>query len=467
MTSGFDILKADVIDEGLCTRCGSCIGVCPKDALILDDILGKCLPKQVADCGDCSAPCIVSCPGKYVDFPELDKFVFGRNNTDYILGQTADHYICHSTDENIRKKGASGGAITGINKYLLESGYVDGILTLIVEDDEPLIPKPVIATSWDVLSKAQQSKYCIAPVNTVLKELEKFNGMVAYVGLPCQIHSIRKLQKENHSSVKNIKLVIGSYCGGLLHFSAIGDLFNKLNIKDKDEIKKLEYRADEWPGKTKITLKNNKVFELEKFYANYMNLFYPVSRCLTCTDLTSEFADISAGDAWAPEYEKRGRGYSLIISRTKRGVEALDLCIGGGALKVIPISRNKAITMHSHGLDNKKNGGFLRIGHLKFFGRSVPEYGYEPLSISLTRKIVGFIISAAFYIGRTWWAKRIVLMFPLKLTGMLFKGARTLWKNFTKPERKKGILSFQTKTYPVKDLMLEKLKEIQEMDEKV
>ena len=55
-------------------------------------------------------------------------------------------------------------------------------------------------------------------------------------------------------------------------------------------------------------MNDGRTVELEKFYANYMNLFYPVERCLTCTDLTSEFADISAGDAWAPVYEEKGKG---------------------------------------------------------------------------------------------------------------------------------------------------------------
>ena len=457
MNTGFNILKESVIDVNLCTRCGTCIGVCPRDAVIVGDPLGMALPELIGDCTDCDAPCIIGCPAVSVDFPALNEFTFPGEKSDYLFGVTKGHYIVHSNDQVTRQAAASGGAITELNKYMLEKGLVDGVMTLIVTDDQPLLPRPEIITDVEQLKLAQQSKYSIAPTNTILNQLEDFDGMVSYVGLPCQIHSIRKLQMAGNKLAKKIKVIIGSYCGGLLYFSAITDLLGKFKITDISEIKKLEYRAGEWPGKTKITMNDGRTVELEKFYANYMNLFYPVERCLTCTDLTSEFADISAGDAWAPVYEGKGKGFSLIVTRTSIGNEIVNDCISDGYISSTEISRKDAITMHSHGLDNKKKGGFIRMSHLKMLGKPVPEYGYKPVKLGLSRNIIGALISMAFLVGRTNIARKTVLLFSLESVGKVFKKARTLWKKFTTPERKKGILSYDVETFPIEDKLKKQL----------
>jgi coenzyme F420 hydrogenase subunit beta len=456
-STGWDILKSRVIDENLCTRCGSCVGVCPRQALTFEDPLGDCLPTLIGDCSGCDAPCLVGCPGLDVDFPRLTEFVFPGQESDFLLGVTKGQYIAYSSDPHVRSQAASGGVITSINQHLLETGQVDGVATLIVTDDDPLRPKPVIATDAETLLLAQQSKYSIAPLNTIMAELESFQGVVSMVALPCQVHSIRKLQAAGHSeAVGKIKVLIGSYCGTLMHFQAITDLLGKFGVHDLKEVTKLEYRAGEWPGKTRITLADGRVHELGKFYANYMNLLYPVERCLTCTDLTSEFADISGGDAWAPVYEERGQGFSLLVTRTEIGEQIVQECVAKGKIVVAEsITREAAITMHSHGLDNKKNGGFLRIQHRKILRKTTPEYGYSPRQVTHLRKALAIPITVALMMGQTRIMRWFVLLLPLNLVGAAFKRLRVLWKKWTSPERKKGILGFQATTYPIVDQMVE------------
>ena len=58
-------------------------------------------------------------------------------------------------------------------------------------------------------------------------------------------------------------------------------------------------------------------FELPKFHANYLIPFHILKNSLLCTDLTNEYTDISGGDAWAPVYEERGKGFSMVISRSE------------------------------------------------------------------------------------------------------------------------------------------------------
>ncbi len=39
-----EILFERVVDKGLCTRCGTCAGVCPEDNISIADPFGDCLP---------------------------------------------------------------------------------------------------------------------------------------------------------------------------------------------------------------------------------------------------------------------------------------------------------------------------------------------------------------------------------------------------------------------------------------
>ena len=67
------------------------------------------------------------------------------------------------------------------------------------------------------------------------------------------------------------------------------------------------------------------------------------------------------------------------------------------------------------------------------------------------------MISMAFLVGRTNIARKTVLLFSLESVGKVFKKARTLWKKFTTPERKKGILSYDVETFPIEDKLKKQL----------
>jgi coenzyme F420 hydrogenase subunit beta len=107
----FAALKKSVIDAGLCTRCGGCVGVCPDKALVIDDVLGECLPVQIDACSECGL-CHEACSGKEVSFPQLNESVFGRQPANKLLGNYRNLFVGHASDNGVRSRGASGGVIT-------------------------------------------------------------------------------------------------------------------------------------------------------------------------------------------------------------------------------------------------------------------------------------------------------------------------------------------------------------------
>ena len=115
-----------------------------------------------------------------------------------LLGNYENLYVGHATDATVRSRGASGGIISAVLHHLLDEGKIDGALVLGMDEESPWQARVQIARSSAQIRAAAQSKYSLSPVNVALRELEHEDGDFAYVGLPCQVHSLRKLQAIGH-----------------------------------------------------------------------------------------------------------------------------------------------------------------------------------------------------------------------------------------------------------------------------
>ena len=463
----FEKLRREVIDAGLCTRCGSCVGVCTAEVIEFADPLGRCLPilKDNEPCAKCAAMCVNGCSGQDVHFPTLAQFTHGSPSTDTRLGAVKSLYVGYAGDEEIRKAGASGGVLSAAAIYMLESGLVDGAIGLSPNASEPWKFEPRIARHRDEVLGCAQSKYSISPVNTILRQLEQEpkGFRAAMAAIPCQVHSIRKLQADGFPAACKITHILGSYCGNILHFDAVRGFLAKHRVKDYRQIARLEYRAGEWPGKMRVTLVDGRLLEMPKFYANYLIPFYMMRRCLLCTDLANEFADISGGDAWAPIYEERGKGFSLIMGRTERGRQVLDEMIREGRLTVEPIELEAAVGMHSHMLDFKKRGAFLRMDSLRLRHKPVPSYGYHPLTPAPFGRLAFEMLLRTIYAVCSWslsqWA---VARLPTGITGRIFEQARRRWKGLTASTKRKGFGTIQFEVEPPRLLQHERISPIED-----
>jgi coenzyme F420 hydrogenase subunit beta len=105
-----------------------------------------------------------------------------------------------------------------------------------------------------------------------------------------------------------------------------------------------------------------------------------------------------------------------------------------------------AISMHGHMLDFKKRGGYIRNRMRAFFGYSVPDYGYRPVGISITRKLTEVVISAIFLMAGNRVARGIMQLVPEKIMGPAFDFLRLRWKRFSKPAKRKGLNDYQIVT---------------------
>lgn len=362
---GFQQLKSEVIDCELCTRCGTCIGVCPVDTLAYADGEVKDVNGQCVKCGACNAVC----PGKEFPMEEWSKTLFGRGyDSKRLLGNYQGIYNVCPKDDGIRAAGSSGGMVTHILTALLEEGWIDGAAAVREKQDEPYRFEPFIATDREQILSAAQSKYVIIPVNQVIREIRQSKGRIAYVGLPCQIHGMRKAMEHDARLARQIVVLISLFCGFNMEEEATYYLIAKSHIK-KPEIEMLRYRQrkGEQTG-FYIRGKNGKEFFVSKHGYTFMNLLFSPKRCWKCFDYSGEFADISVGDAW-----EKGAGFSRVIVRTQTGKHIFGMLKERGTVYAEPCDESAIMKTQKKVVSYKKRQIGIRKKKMKFF----PEYGVE------------------------------------------------------------------------------------------
>lgn len=441
----FDRLQQAVIQPGLCTHCGTCVGL-SAGALIMAPAAEGPLPMAASANAPAGALpgtlpelAYAACPGKGLDYPQLVAQVFGAVPDNWLAGVVRSAYLGFSRQPEIRRHAASGGVITQALIHLLEQGLVQGAVVVQQGRPKPWLAEPVIARTVDEVRAASQSVYAPVPVNTLLAEMAAFPGRLAYVGLPDQVASLRRLQQLGHPGALKVDYVLGPYVGTNLYAAAIESYLRSHGIHDLEQVTELRYRAGEWPGYLQIKTRSGRVLRTEKFYYNYLIPFFVTRSTLYSVDFTNELTDLSVGDAWHPRLEARGGGHSVVLARSERGEELLHAMQAKGLLALAEIAPDEALAMHGHMLDFKKRGSFIRIQWRRARGLPAPDYGYAPAHIPPSRYAVEAVISTIFALGRTGLARRLVERVPISILGPSFNSARKAWKLLSKPVKRRGL----------------------------
>jgi coenzyme F420 hydrogenase subunit beta len=441
--STFHRLQSEVIEAGLCTHCGTCVALA-SDTLQMDVTPWGPLPTAVAGTRVRVDPdAYEACPGKGINYPRAYRDLFGSLPQNWLIGHYRKLGIGYSCDPEVRRGGASGGIITQTLIYLLDRGLIDGAVVLLQGRPKPWLAQPIIAHSREEITAASQSVYVPAPVNTILAEMESFRGRLAYVGLPDQVASLRRLQRLGHRGAKKVDYVIGPYVGTSMYFGAIESYLRSNGVDQVDHVVDLKYREGEWPGHLQVRTKSGQVLRAEKFYYNYLIPFFITRSSLLAVDFTNELTDISVGDAWHPQYEGLGGGFSVVVGRSEKGESLLSSMEHDDVVFLEEVSIDDVLLMHAHMIDFKKRGTFIRLSWRRLSGRRVPDYGYRPVSISFSRKLVELVIAAFFGLGRTRFCRKLVEYVPLGVIGPLFEALRKAWKRVSKPAKRTGLIDLR------------------------
>ena len=406
---------AQVVRDGLCTGCGTCIALCPEEAikLTINEKKGIYVPTLNEEkCNNCGI-CYEVCPGHEVDFKALNLEIFGKEPEDVLIGNYLNCYFGHANDYNIRYNSSSGGLITELLIFALEEGIIDGALVTRMKRDNPLEPEPFIARTKEEIIEAAKSKYCPVPANIALKEiLESEEGeKFAVVGLPCHIHGIRKAELINKKLRQKIVLHLGIFCNHAPNFWGTKLLVQRLKIRE-NKIIKFDYRGEGYPGSMKISQRNGELLLLPDYWGFVGAYFFYPARCLMCSDEICELADISFGDAWLPELSDDKIGKSIVVSKSEIGEKILQKMKSKNKVELVEVDVKKVIRSQVGMLHFKKKSLNARSKLFKI----VPKYNMQnDLEPDTTDRLLALFPYLNSYASSNSFLRRILCYVPSKL----------------------------------------------------
>ena len=383
----FEALYSKVIEPGLCTRCGICVGGCPAIAIGFGR---DNYPELIDKCTDCGI-CIRCCPGAEVDFSLLSRQVFnGSYVPDNLQGHVEQLFVGHTTDGQIRQIGTSGALVTGLLVYLLKNNIIDGAVVTVLDHDDPCKTKGVLATTSEEIIDAAKSKYCISSSMEALQTVRRKKGRFAVVGLPCQVQGLRKLMACDPLLEKKIFCVLGLYCHCIMEPFIQRDILKSKGI-DASDIMRFDFRGGRWPGGFHVVNKEGRGILLHTtLYTTILNVLFKIYgalRCFVCVDALAEFADLSFGDFWAQDYREdfsKLKHCTLVSQRTEKGKKILQQAEEAMEIKLYSLPPDRYSKRTTNMANRKRTRALARISRLKKNGQPVPEY-HLPL-IPPTRK---------------------------------------------------------------------------------
>ena len=327
----------DIVTNDLCTGCGTCVCVCPNNAIKISENAGGFLFPQIQEnlCDNCSI-CYRVCSGRKLLFKLPD------NQTDPLKGDVIGAYLTRSVDTVTFSNGQSGGTVTALLSHLINIGNINKVLvTRLLKTADKFRPEPVWAKSINDLYSSQGSKYCQVPLVASLKDNCESDYSAAIVGLGCHVHGLRNLQSIKGIHHENGPLVVGLICAGIQSFHAIDYLVSKsgVTINQCASFRYKDKRYGGWPGNVSITAADGVIHEVPKNYRHLCKQCFDSPRCSICFDQMNIFSDIVAGDPWGINHDKNG--YTILLVRTNRGMRVVQSAKDAGVIEMSPLPVNE------------------------------------------------------------------------------------------------------------------------------
>jgi len=314
-TKGSKELYAEVINSGMCTVCGACIGNCPYSVFYKGRI------RMLDYCNRTEGHCYEYCPRTFTDLDTLSRKIFGIPYAGEEIGQVKDIFMARSKDKKVLAKAQYGGVVTTLLSAAISEGIIDKAIVAKTTDQK--LPAGFVAsTPRDVLDCAG-SNYMAFPaleaLNRMPRESKEKLGIVV---TPCQAMALAKMQlspPSQRANIENVRLVIGLFCTWALAYDRFYQ-FLKDNV-DLPKVRKFDIppppanRLDVYIGK------EVKSFSLDEIRN------YRMTACAYCIDMTAEFTDVSVGSVEGTE------GWNTVIVRTQRGEDIVSMAKKKGLIE--------------------------------------------------------------------------------------------------------------------------------------
>ncbi len=320
----FTNLIKEVQKTGLCSRCGACVSFCTavNNGALCMDTAGRPVyadPKKCIKCGICH----MICPARH----QLEAQTRQLIGWSAPMGRVMDVSVAHATDGTIRDRGTDGGVVTALLLRWLDTGCIDG--AIVTQRVGLFQHQPYLACTHQQIVEAAGSffntrrKMAVSGdrYTTFSASVQAFKSLaasglrrIAFVGVPCQIKAMRKMQVLEVLPVETVQIVLGLFCAGQFDFS------------ESKRLKLEKMGGFKWENATHINLREELQIQLKSGDTVRIPVeqlhFIRRTACKYCQDYTAEFADLSFGGVGAPE------NWTTVLMRTPVGRAAFEDALG-------------------------------------------------------------------------------------------------------------------------------------------
>lgn len=329
---------AEVVAAGLCSQCGACEAACPHRIVTIRRDADYRFRPHID--GSCPCPddrpnlCVSICPGVHEDPGQWRDHRFAAASVEeWLAGPVDSVWVGHALDPAVRSRGTSGGAVTALLIHLLETGEIDGALVVGPTGDDPMQHRIHVARSRAEIEAAWGSKYYPMPIARHFRELVVQPGRYAVVLLGCHMRALRMLESYSKRLQASVVLRIGLICGYCSGFKATVDEALEQGFQDMYEVARVDYREGPWPGNVRLAGRDGR--ETRRLIYRFLERlpFTTNHRCMICSDLFNETADVVFGDAWLKGLtSRRDDGWSIVAARNAAASEHLRRAARAGVL---------------------------------------------------------------------------------------------------------------------------------------
>jgi len=306
MRKGQDRLICEVLEKGLCVRCGACVGFCPYFNFFDGQVV------VIDPCQADSERCYRVCP--MTGTPEASTAAHEGEG----IGPIEEIVMSRAVRADRRDASQYGGVVTTLMTYALEKGLIES--AVLTTKGDAFSPQGWEARDKEDITRCAGSRYTASGSLSVLnRALKQGRRNLGVVGLPCQMMALANMTEawaETEGLDERIGIKIGLFCTWALDYRTLTEFL------EKEDVKGPFLKCDIPPPPAEVfqvrTQDGWRDFPLSKIRP------YVQKGCLLCEDMTAEKSDISVGaveglDEWNTVILRTEKGSRLFRSAIKDG----------------------------------------------------------------------------------------------------------------------------------------------------
>jgi len=373
----------EIVEHGMCIGCGICESMAGSSAVTME-VAENLFERPIAtdELNELAVDKIIAaCPGARVQGLPA-QLISDNAQMDLVWGAWQEIYLSYSAEPEVRHLGSTGGLLSALALYLVESGDIDFVLHAKASSSHPTFGEATISRNRADVLEAAGSRYgptaTLKDIIGVLDQAELSSERFAFIGTPCDVSALRNYAEQDPRVDQYCKLMLTMVCGGFMAPSGVQSFMESQGI-DPSQVTAVRYRGNGCPGPTVISMTDGSQHEVSylEFWGDDDSKWGLPPRCKVCPDGIGESADIAAADTWdggspTQELSKSDLGSNAAIVRTQRGRQLMNDAINAGYLvRADDLSPDDLNRFQPH-QETKKRFTWSRFQGIQKAGNKVP-----------------------------------------------------------------------------------------------